>query len=807
MARRKLWLWPLHPLQSGCGENIQREVDIEDGQTISLRFQRPPKYQFEGIETVTASFSKRFYAPTADDLAVMEGVFPGTSPSIPSWARVEARLDVAGVKDFKAKNAPTLVELLKSKYGPTLPALPVPESQVIVVPTSVSEALQELRQLQQDGFLDLLSVSQAVDEEGKATGTPRVGYCEPLSLNWPVERLTTIWQATAGALGPDKILPEASDLGLAAFLFGRSQRICRLGSCYAQIVDPLSVWIEALSSIGREVGPVPSLATLIQPDPRRATAWDLECVAERARYAARFYASSRDAYPANLKRAMDAQEELGRHKKLGQQVPHELNNNLIICRSNLRSGELNLMRVVNEIELVQHYASALLPDELAVCKELNSRNWLGHGTHANCEPLGVELHRLAAKLEWLKPPATTQKNTASTAAAMIPVESQKRPIAKQTLDWMLRKLEDERDGLAALPCKLVTLRFLHAEGDGRKYDSELLQSHPAFARHGKGCCIGEWIHPIGKGGRGSRHTRLFCDELGEKTSQTQLSREDWQAIKQRLESLAKVASIVLQTSIATDETREMCRDSDDAAMCLRFLAGVSLQSNSPVDPVEIRWPAASELNCFSWPRWSLYSPAILDPKKLNSISSDESLMIGIGLSQAAPPKEWFRNPPSNFYEVTIERFLERTAKVCRWLIERLAEPQTPASTPSRLPEMARQSAPSTNGIEPANSNSDSAASGPPERSLKLAHLNVLKALKNLRAICPMSRKTRDEVARRIDKNADGTTFGNEFSELARMQLIDTLKHRPAKGMPGGAFVTAAGLEALALTRKKGRKKG
>ena len=82
-------------------------------------------------------------------------------------------------------------------------------------------------------------------------------------------------------------------------------------------------------------------------------------------------------------------------------------------------------------------------------------------------------------------------------------------------------------------------------------------------------------------------------------------------------------------------------------------------------------------------------------------------------------------------------------------------------------------------------------------------INVLKAAKTLRAFCNDSRKTRAVIAKTIDPYWEEGAISDESGALGRMSFLDTLKNRPRKGMPGGCFITQAGLEYLdTLTPKK-----
>ncbi len=82
MGLRTLWLWPLYPLQSASGGNIQREVDAEDGKVVSVEVVRESMTNIKGSDCYAADY----YVPTAMNLAVLASAFPGMNPLNPDWA-------------------------------------------------------------------------------------------------------------------------------------------------------------------------------------------------------------------------------------------------------------------------------------------------------------------------------------------------------------------------------------------------------------------------------------------------------------------------------------------------------------------------------------------------------------------------------------------------------------------------------------------------------------------------------------------------------------------------------------------------
>lgn len=96
-----VWVWPLFPLASDAGSNLKIPADSEAlGQPVDVG-------------------RRRYYVPTAADVAVIAKQLTDTDPTNPSWPRIEARLIAAGRKreTLLILNAPTLVGLLAESGG------------------------------------------------------------------------------------------------------------------------------------------------------------------------------------------------------------------------------------------------------------------------------------------------------------------------------------------------------------------------------------------------------------------------------------------------------------------------------------------------------------------------------------------------------------------------------------------------------------------------------------------------------------------------------------------------------------------
>lgn len=92
--------------------------------------------------------------------------------------------------------------------------------------------------------------------------------------------------------------------------------------------------------------------------------------------------------------------------------------------------------------------------------------------------------------------------------------------------------------------------------------------------------------------------------------------------------------------------------------------------------------------------------------------------------------------------------------------------------------------------------------GHPEGKLPEKLHRILVHLDSAKAYCENTRKTRNEIAKMIDKEWDETLVADEFATLSKGDYINTLKSRAPKGMPNGAFLTPKGRQYLKAQNKK-----
>jgi hypothetical protein len=91
--------------------------------------------------------------------------------------------------------------------------------------------------------------------------------------------------------------------------------------------------------------------------------------------------------------------------------------------------------------------------------------------------------------------------------------------------------------------------------------------------------------------------------------------------------------------------------------------------------------------------------------------------------------------------------------------------------------------------------------------LKENHLAILEALHALKAKNARSRRTREQIAKHIDKDNNLETIAKPIAYLSKCDYVDTLRGRTPNGMPRGCFITSEGLKRLKEETTVRRRKG
>ncbi len=368
-------------------------------------------------------------------------------------------------------------------------------------------------------------------------------------------------------------------------------------------------------------------------------------------------------------------------------------------------------------------------------------------------------------------------------------EDRRLPVSE--IPRLIRQIEEEVEVLECFRCKVVDLRVLHF---GRKLSYPWLHwlnqvpeyADPVRVECKSDCYLGGFISM-------GTSLRIYCDALREVSTFETMSREDWIEIDHRLDELGKVVRELLPTSIAIRTTTEFCKYSSESSLWLRFLAGISWQADSPIEAAERCWPVARENPAEDEQKVEEWSYELLMRKPTGIRAYDDYIDIEVRQKNAvAPhPEEWLGNPPDDYFQFTLKRFLQRSLRVCRWLMDRLRKWQADGASETG----AAQSPFIAN---PQNADASLAEIGKDAVSLDVTpiHVECLRVLMSLKALGPESRKIRAEVAKKIDRYWCEANISAVIAELARWGWVDSKVGRPGKASKSGIFITELGIAEL-----------
>ena len=116
-----------------------------------------------------------------------------------------------------------------------------------------------------------------------------------------------------------------------------------------------------------------------------------------------------------------------------------------------------------------------------------------------------------------------------------------------------------------------------------------------------------------------------------------MSYDDWAVIGRRFEELAKVIRELLPTSIATRKTCQFCKHASGRSQCLKFVAGVSWQPDSPIEAAERCWPVARVNPVEGEPKIEIWDEALLFRKATGIPEYDDDIERIVRLKNAIAP--------------------------------------------------------------------------------------------------------------------------------------------------------------------------
>lgn len=295
-----------------------------------------------------------------------------------------------------------------------------------------ADVVARLEKLQYEVHIDCLYLSPINNTTGKfhVQGAP-------ITDDWAFESRRELWRLSAPLVWKGHYDESETDDGLAQWLFGRAQQFVSPTGCSAHLANPIHEWTNGVR-YPAEPRPDVACAVLVPGDPRLATEYDLSCVAAKASLLVGVF---REQF-----------EKLDQLEKSGYR-PWERNRELTegearyeqMRRRELRWAQWNIAHWRIYADIVHHYASALLPDELSKSKQVARRAWLRRD-EVDWAALEQELLLLSSRLQWLTPPAKSM----SLNTDMDNLASQPRPDSTMVVTnrtKLRRALQSARDEL------------------------------------------------------------------------------------------------------------------------------------------------------------------------------------------------------------------------------------------------------------------------------------------------------------------------------------------------------------------------
>lgn len=296
------------------------------------------------------------------------------------------------------------------------------------------DAVARLEKFHQGPVVEDLWISQAVTDDGQPKGSPRVTGIWPPGIDWPGSDLKALWKASCD-LVEAKYNAKCADGGLAAWLFTRTQQRWMPTGVQARVVDPVGRWLDLLRNPAPMTRDVLS-AWIVTGNPWKATKFDLQCVAAKARLLARVWRDCGNEIERQRKNVDLLRSDLCKLSTLSEWRKQYVQESFPSESRVLRWEERTWNQWCEYAEIVMHYASALIPEELAKCRQLSGRTWQ-RLEDVDWDSLERELDLLASKLQWLKVPGDESPERPSKPPKNSPQSALQRNRRKMTDNQIL----------------------------------------------------------------------------------------------------------------------------------------------------------------------------------------------------------------------------------------------------------------------------------------------------------------------------------------------------------------------------------
>ncbi|MEK6260095.1 MAG: hypothetical protein AABP62_15855 [Planctomycetota bacterium] len=363
--------------------------------------------------------------------------------------------DEAGCQKLRSEIEGVLPVSLTTTPPATSPSGAKPDDDSGTVPQHLiqrresrrADSIKRLAALHSESTIEEIYLSQRVNRHGLAEGKPEIRYIRRANKEWPGDDCHALWKESCSLVTGGAFDVEAADGGLSSWLFGRTQQFWSPTGINAVVVDPLREWLDALRS-PNQGDQQPMCCVIVPGNPEKAQPFHLAAVANKADFVARVLRKQHEETEKVRERIWRDQKYLRERTEASGPFEIDLISHIKGRSHELREDERTWRLWTGYADIVRHYASALMPDELAKCREISQRVWQ-RPQEAKWDELEREFDLLASKFQWYK----LNEQSISTGAKMTAAERR---------DKLCSHLFGFGDGLylTDLPSELVDLDLL-----------------------------------------------------------------------------------------------------------------------------------------------------------------------------------------------------------------------------------------------------------------------------------------------------------------------------------------------------------
>lgn len=272
-----------------------------------------------------------------------------------------------------------------------------------------AEIVARLESLQHEVEVEYLVLFESVDSSGKSFLATN---CSPWPNAWPFEGCRDLWRESATLVKGAIFVETLQDGGISTWLLARSQAFKSPSGSLAKLANPVKVWLDGIRNPNSGES-VLGCSRLVPGDPLSATPMDLACVADKSRLLASVLREAHEEID-------QLEASIGNLRpKRGERLSNDEEHYLKMQAKSLQWAKWNWCEWCIYADVVWHYSSALLPVDLAECRQIARQSWRRR-KEADWSKLEMEFDRLASRLQWLNPIT----NANEYAATYIPIQGE-----------------------------------------------------------------------------------------------------------------------------------------------------------------------------------------------------------------------------------------------------------------------------------------------------------------------------------------------------------------------------------------------